>query len=86
MAKSTTKLTRTLNGVVVADQADKTIAVRIERRVQHPLYKKIIGRTSKLQVHDEANEAKVGDQVTIEECRPMSKRKSWRLASIDSTE
>lgn len=83
MSDATTKLTRRMNGVVVADRADKTIAVRIDRRVRHPLYKKIIGRRSKLQAHDENNEAKVGDRVTIEECRPMSKTKSWRLSSID---
>lgn len=74
-----------MSGLVVADRADKTIAVRIDRRVRHPLYKKIIGRRSKLQVHDETNEAKLGDRVTIEECRPMSKTKSWRLFSIDET-
>ncbi len=83
MSDNTATLTRRMNGIVVSDSADKTIAVRIDRRVRHPLYKKIIGRRSKLQAHDENNEAKVGDRVTIEECRPISKTKSWRLSSID---
>ena len=82
MPETTRKLTRRLTGTVVSDRADKTIAVRIDRRVRHPLYGKIIGRKSKIQAHDENNEAKIGDLVTIEECRPMSKNKSWRLASI----
>ncbi|MCY4143375.1 MAG: 30S ribosomal protein S17 [Gammaproteobacteria bacterium] len=85
MGDSTSKLTRTLSGVVVADRSDKTIAVRVDRRVRHPLYQKIIGRSSKLQVHDEANEAKIGDRVVIEECRPLSKTKSWRLASVEES-
>ena len=83
MSDASSTLTRRMSGVVVSDRADKTIAVRIDRRVRHPLYRKIISRRSKLQVHDESNEAKIGDRVTIEECRPMSKTKSWRLSSID---
>ncbi|MXZ44370.1 MAG: 30S ribosomal protein S17 [Gammaproteobacteria bacterium] len=83
MADSHTPKARTVSGLVVADTADKTIAVRVDRRVRHPLYGKIIGRSSKFQVHDEDNEAQVGDTVSIQECRPVSKTKSWRLLSID---
>ncbi len=82
MNELTSDLKRKLHGIVVAKSGDKTVSVRIDRRVRHPLYGKIIGRSSKLQVHDENNEASVGDRVSIEECRPMSKTKSWRLASI----
>lgn len=83
MSEATISKKRTVSGIVVADAADKTIAVQIDRRVQHPLYRKIIGRSSKLQVHDENNEANVGDRVSIQECRPVSKTKSWRLTSVD---
>ena len=74
---------RSLAGVVTSDRMDKTIAVRIERIVQHPVYGKIIRRTTRLHAHDEYNDARIGDQVTIEECRPISKTKSWRLRSVD---
>lgn len=83
MVKSATNKARTVSGLVVSNAADKTIAVRVDRRVRHPLYGKIIGRSSKFQVHDENNEAQVGDTVSIQECRPVSKRKSWKLLSID---
>ena len=83
MTESQTTNARTVSGLVVADTADKTIAVRVDRRVRHPLYGKIIGRSSKFQVHDENNEAHVGDTVSIQECRPISKTKSWKLLSID---
>ncbi len=83
MTDSPQKVTRSLTGVVVSDASDKTISVRIDRRVRHPLYRKTIGRSSKLQVHDENNEARVGDQVSIQECRPVSKTKSWKLLSVD---
>lgn len=83
MTDSQAAKARTVSGLVVANTADKTIAVRIDRRVRHPLYGKIIGRSSKLQVHDENNEAQVGDTVSIQACRPMSKSKSWKLQSID---
>ena len=83
MAEAHTTKSRTNSGLVVADSADKTIAVRVDRRVRHPLYGKIIGRSSKFQVHDENNEAQVGDTVSIQECRPKSKSKSWKLLSID---
>ncbi len=74
---------RSLAGVVTGDRMDKTITVRIERTVQHPVYGKIMRRKTKLHAHDERNEARAGDLVTIEECRPISKTKSWRLRSVD---
>ena len=73
---------RTLTGKVVSDKMDKSIVVLIERRVQHPLYGKSIRRSTKLHAHDESNTAKLGDVVTIKECRPMSKTKSWTLVSV----
>ena len=68
---------RVLEGVVVSDKMDKTVVVRVERRVQHPIYKKFIRRSKKYAAHDEANLCKIGDLVRIEECRPISKRKTW---------
>ena len=74
---------RTVTGVVTSDRMDKTLTVLVERKVQHPVYSKIIRRSSRLHAHDERNEARVGDLVTIEECRPLSKTKTWRLKSVD---
>ena len=74
--------TRTLVGQVVSDKMDKTMTVLVERRVKHPLYKKYIRRSSKLHAHDEENACRIGDLVSIEQCRPMSKSKSWRLHEI----
>jgi small subunit ribosomal protein S17 len=68
---------RILQGVVESDAADKTIIVRVERRVMHPVYKKFITRSKKYAAHDEANLHKTGDVVRIEESRPISKRKRW---------
>ena len=70
---------RILQGVVVSDKNDKTVVVRVERRFTHPLLKKTVRRTKKYQAHDEANTAKEGDLVRIEECRPISKNKTWKL-------
>src|SRR5947209_20381564 len=70
---------RVLTGRVVSDKMDKTITVLVERRVIHPLYKKFIRRSKKYAAHDENNVCKEGDAVRIEECRPISKRKSWLL-------
>ena len=70
---------RVLQGVVVSDKNDKTVVVRVERRFTHPLLKKTVRRTKKYHAHDEANKAKEGDLVRIEECRPISKNKSWKL-------
>ena len=77
-----TKQPRTLIGQVVSDRMDKTITVMIERRVEHPLYRKYVRRSTKLLAHDENNECGQGDTVAIEECRPISKNKSWRLARV----
>ncbi len=72
---------RVLSGVVVSDKGDKTVIVRVERRVQHPMYKKVIRRAKKYAAHDEANKFKVGDIVSICECRPLSKTKTWEVVT-----
>ncbi|MGE0858929.1 MAG: 30S ribosomal protein S17 [Gammaproteobacteria bacterium] len=77
-----TKTARTLVGQVVSIKMDKTISVLIERRVEHPLYRKFVRKSTKLLAHDENNECNEGDTVAIEECRPLSKNKSWRLARV----
>ena len=69
-------------GVVVSDGMEKSIVVRVESSVRHPLYKKTVRRSSKLHVHDERNEAKAGDRVRVMETRPLSKTKRWRLVEI----
>ena len=69
-------------GQVVSDRSDKTILVEVGRRVPHPLYGKVVRRSSKFAVHDEANEAHLGDRVSIMETRPLSKTKRWRLVSV----
>jgi len=76
------KTVRTLTGKVVSDKMDKSIVVLIERQVQHPLYGKLIRRSTKLHAHDENNVAKLGDLVTIKESRPISKTKSWTLVEV----
>lgn len=73
---------KTRVGKVVSDKMDKTIVVAIETSVKHPLYKKIIRRTSKLKAHDENNECNIGDIVKVMETRPLSKQKRWRLVQI----
>jgi small subunit ribosomal protein S17 len=72
---------RVLQGVVVSDSGDKTVIVRVERRVMHPVYKKFITRSKKYAAHDETNKFKTGDTVRIEESRPISKRKRWIVLS-----
>ena len=74
---------RTLTGSVSSSAMNKTITVMVERRIKHPVYGKYITRSTKLHVHDENNECGKGDVVVIEQCRPMSKTKSWSLVSID---
>lgn len=74
---------RTVSGTVVSNKMDKTITVLIERRVQHPVYGKVIRRSSKIHAHDEENACSIGDTVTVSECRPLSKSKTWMLKSID---
>ncbi|GEK08511.1 30S ribosomal protein S17 [Pseudoalteromonas sp. McH1-7] len=73
---------RTLQGRVVSDKMDKSIVVAIERQVKHPIYGKFIKRTTKLHAHDENNTALAGDVVTIRECAPISKKKSWMLVDV----
>lgn len=70
---------RVLQGTVVSDKGDKTVVVRVSRRVPHPLYKKIIQRSKKFAAHDAENKYKIGDVVRIQECRPVSKLKSWEV-------
>lgn len=73
---------RTLSGKVVSDKMDKTITVMIERRVKHPVYGKIISRSTKIKAHDEDNVCNPGDMVTIKETRPISRTKSWTLVEV----
>ena len=73
---------RTLTGRVVSDGMDKTVSVSVERRVKHPVYGKYIRRTTKVLAHDENNECRVGDTVSIAEVRPLSKRKAWQMVKI----
>jgi small subunit ribosomal protein S17 len=74
---------RILTGTVVSNKMAKTITVRIERREKHPIYGKYLPKTSRVHAHDEENKCKVGDLVTVRECRPISKSKTWMLQSID---
>ena len=73
---------KTRTGIVVSDKMEKTVVVSIERRVQHPVYGKMVRRTKRLKAHDENNDAKTGDTVRIMETRPMSKDKRWRVVEI----
>ena len=82
---STETRARTLQGRVVSDKMDKTITVKIERRVKHPVYGKYITRSSKVHAHDEENKAGTGDMVVVAESRPLSKSKSWTLVEIVET-
>jgi small subunit ribosomal protein S17 len=76
---------RVLQGTVVSDKMDKTVTVLVERRYMHPLYKKYVKRSDKYAAHDEANAFRVGDKVAIEECRPLSKRKTWTVITDPAT-
>lgn len=76
------KAARVMVGQVVSDKMQKSITVLVERRVKHPLYKKYVKLSSKIHAHDENNECRVGDKVSIEPCRPLSKTKAWRLHEI----
>ncbi len=76
------KARKSLIGIVASDKMDKTIVVRVETRVAHPLYGKIIRTSKKYKAHDENNEARIGDRVAIVETRPLSKDKNWRLLKI----
>ena len=81
-ANASDKVLRTATGRVVSNKMDKTIAVAIERKVKHPMYGKYIKRTTKVLAHDEQNDCSEGDTVSITECRPLSKNKSWRLVEV----
>jgi small subunit ribosomal protein S17 len=75
---------RTLQGRVISNKMQKSITVLVERQVQHPVYGKYIRRSTKVHAHDENNECQMGDVVVVEQCRPLSKTKSWRLLRIVS--
>ena len=79
---SETKVLRTVTGRVVSNKMDKSVTVLVERKVKHPLYGKYIRRTSKFHAHDENNTCGEGDLVSISQCRPISKTKSWRLVEV----
>lgn len=81
-SETSEKRRRTLSGRVVSDKMHKTVTVLVERRVKHPLQGKVITRSKKYHAHDENNEAHTGDMVVIEECRPLSKTKTWRVAQL----
>ncbi|TDF37594.1 30S ribosomal protein S17 [Alteromonadaceae bacterium M269] len=74
--------TRTVQGRVVSNKMDKSIVVAVERKVKHPIYGKFIKRTTKLHAHDETNQCNEGDVVTLKECRPLSKTKTWMLVDV----
>jgi small subunit ribosomal protein S17 len=78
------KIARSTSGIVISNKMDKTVTVLVERQEKHPLYKKYIRKSTKLHAHDESNECNEGDTVQIEECRPMSKSKSWRVIEVVS--
>jgi len=80
MSNAETK--RTVTGTVISDKMDKTVTVLIERKIKHPLYGKYVKRSTKLHVHDENNECQEGDFVSVSECRPYSKTKSWNLVEV----
>ena len=77
---------RILSGVVTSNKADKTITVKIESNVKHPFYGKVIKRASKVHEHDENNIANIGDIVSVKECRPISKSKTWILVTDNKSE
>ena len=80
MSDATTN--RTLQGRVTSDKMDKTITVVIERKVKHPIYGKYIRRSTKVHAHDENNDCQIGDVVVVEQCRPLSKSKTWRFVKL----
>ena len=82
MTEQTQKTQRTIEGRVVSNKMQKTVTVLLERQVQHPLYGKIVRRSTKVHAHDEAGECKEGDTVRIAECAPLSKTKNWRVVEI----
>jgi small subunit ribosomal protein S17 len=81
-AKAAATKARQLTGRVVSDKMDKTVTVLVERQVMHPTIGKVVKRTKKYHAHNDANDAKVGDKVVIEECAPISKTKAWKVAKV----
>lgn len=82
MTQSETKVVRSMTGRVVSNKMDKTVTVLVERKVKHPAIGKVIRRTKKYHAHDQNNEYAEGDLVIIEECRPLSKTKTWRVTQL----
>ncbi len=76
---------KTKRGVVVSNKMDKSVVISVERVIQHPLYRKLVKKTSKVVAHDEENRCRIGDFVTIVETRPLSRRKRWRVGEISSS-
>ena len=81
-AKTAGNKARQLTGRVVSDKMDKTVTVLVERQVMHPTIGKVVSRTKKYHAHNEGNDAKMGDKVVIEECRPISATKAWKVAKV----
>jgi len=82
MSQHERNLRKVREGLVISDKMDKSVVVKVQDLVQHPLYRRVIKRTSKFMAHDEANACGIGDRVRIMECRPLSKNKCWRLVEI----
>lgn len=82
MSEERQKIIRTLTGIVVSDKMNKSATVAVERRVKHPKYGKFVKRSTKFHIHDEQNLCRTGDLVSIRECKPMSKTKSWILVNV----
>ena len=80
---NTVAVARSVTGTVVSNKMDKTITLRVERRVKHPVYGKFVRKSKKIHAHDADNVCSIGDIVTVEECRPISKTKSWMLKSVE---
>ena len=76
------KIPRSVTGIVTSNRMEKTVTVKIERKVPHPLYKKYIRKSTKVHAHDEENQCQIGDVVTVQQCRPISKSKTWRLVKV----
>jgi len=82
MEKTNDRNVKTLTGVVVSDKMDKTVVVQVERLVKHPVYQKYVRRRKRFAAHDEENQCRVGDTVLIRQCRPLSRRKRWRISKV----
>ncbi len=82
MSRDAKKSLKTRDGIVVSDKMDKTVVVEVTRRTRHPLYQRVLRRSTKYHAHDEDNNCTVGDRVVIAECRPLSKTKSWRVVEV----